>query len=205
MNVVDSKEEICNMALGYFGEARISSINDSSNVARTCKQYFAQTRDAVLRSHLWNFAMGRKALSALADAPLFEYSYAYQLPEDFIRLAAVNDLDAYDYQACEYPFTIEQNQILSNSESCKIRYVKRIEDVTQYDALFVEAFSMKLSSVIVGKLSGDWQQAQTLLRTYSGLMESKARAVDANEDRHRRRSPSKRSRLVQSRYSRNRR
>lgn len=187
-----------------FGERRINSLNDSDNVARTCAQYFDSARDSALRSHLWNFAMSRKELTALSDAPIFEYTYAYPLPQDFIRLAACNDTDRFAQQGCTN-FAIEGNEILTNDTTCKIRYVRREEDVSQYDALFVTAFSTLLASQMVGKLSGDWQQAGQLLRSFSGLFESKAAKIDANEDRHRRRSPARRSRLVTNRWSRDRR
>lgn len=55
--------EICNLALGHLGEAPIDSLEEDTAAGRACALYYEQTRDAVLRSHRWNFAQTRELLT----------------------------------------------------------------------------------------------------------------------------------------------
>jgi len=59
--------EIANMALSLMGEATITSLSDSIAAARAMNLHFLPVRDALLRSHPWNFAQRR---IALAPAPV---------------------------------------------------------------------------------------------------------------------------------------
>lgn len=54
---------ICNAALAHLGEASITALTDDTARARACNQFYGPMRDAVLRSHRWNFAQDREALS----------------------------------------------------------------------------------------------------------------------------------------------
>ena len=54
---------ICNLALARLGDATIESLDDATAQAEYCNLFYAQTRDEVLRSHPWNFAIARKALA----------------------------------------------------------------------------------------------------------------------------------------------
>lgn len=55
--------ELVNMSLAAIGATRIASIADTTSVnAVQCLLHYEQTRDALLRSFLWNFAKKRSAL-----------------------------------------------------------------------------------------------------------------------------------------------
>lgn len=55
--------QLCNLALGHLGEAVITDINASTTAARACLLNYGPTRDEVLRSHRWNFAIKRARLT----------------------------------------------------------------------------------------------------------------------------------------------
>ena len=55
--------EIVNQALGRIGAGRIKSINDlTSDEYIKSFLYYEQTRDALLRLGIWNFAVGMSSL-----------------------------------------------------------------------------------------------------------------------------------------------
>lgn len=60
--------ELCNVALGHLGEARIAALSDATAAARACSLHYAPVRDEVLRSHRWNFAMKRVLLELVWSA-----------------------------------------------------------------------------------------------------------------------------------------
>lgn len=87
------------MALTMLGADIISSIDESSNNARTLKVLYTPARDALLREIPWNFARRQVPLNALEEAPItlellpnnhgpgvIVYTLALQAPDDFLRL-----------------------------------------------------------------------------------------------------------------------
>ena len=50
---------ICSNALRRLGDSPITSLTDNTERARLCNGFYEDARDAVLRSHPWNFAITR--------------------------------------------------------------------------------------------------------------------------------------------------
>tara|TARA_R100001530_G_scaffold114015_1_gene80959 strand:+ start:206 stop:1021 length:816 start_codon:yes stop_codon:yes gene_type:complete len=61
--MASSEVAICNSALIKLGAAEISSLSDTNKRAQLCNAQYSKLRDELLRSHPWNFAIGRKVLS----------------------------------------------------------------------------------------------------------------------------------------------
>lgn len=61
--------EIANMALSLMGEATITALSNSTAAARAMNLHYIPVRDALLRSHPWNFAQRR---ISLAPAPVLK-------------------------------------------------------------------------------------------------------------------------------------
>jgi hypothetical protein len=189
---------ICNLALAQLGQSQIMSLEDASQAARFCKRFYDQTRDEVLRSHPWNFAGKRLALSRLSDDPLFGWAYQYGLPIDFLRLLQLN---AYSSSEAPKFCEIEGNRLLTDEGEAQVRYVARVTDPNLFDSLFVEALATKLASKLAQPLTGSRTDANALLTAYERVVAPLARGVDAREGRARRRLPFIESMLVQSRRS----
>jgi hypothetical protein len=181
--MISSATDICNVALGHLGEARITSLEEDSVAARACALHYRMTRDQVLRSHRWNFAQARAVLSRLDDAPAFGWSYQYELPANCLRVLEVNDSEAGDVITDAY--LIEGRALLTNAESVNLVYLRRIEDVGQFDALFVEALAVKLAIVLSETIRGTTARTAELAQVYERVTAPLAKRVDANEGRRR--------------------
>jgi hypothetical protein len=60
---------IANMALSHVGQHnQIAALSDSTEAARQCNLHFEPVRDALLRSHPWNFAVKRVRLITQAES-----------------------------------------------------------------------------------------------------------------------------------------
>lgn len=57
-----SVADICNLALSHLGDWRIADLSDTSKQGKECSRWYALSRDELLRSHRWNFAVDRKTL-----------------------------------------------------------------------------------------------------------------------------------------------
>lgn len=77
---------ICSNALLKIGAESITSFLDGTAEAEVAANLYPMIRDGLLASYPWSFAVGQKSLPRLAGVPLADYSYAYRLPNDFLRV-----------------------------------------------------------------------------------------------------------------------
>jgi len=178
------RTQIANFALRHIGDAEINSLDESTEPARVCKRFFDQSRDEALREHPWNFSIKRAVLARLSPAPLFGWNYRYELPVDWLRNIRLNDYEVWD--TWQDRFVIEGREILTNQDEAKIIYVGRVENPNLFDALFVEALSLKLASKIAVNLSNSQSLKEILITEYNNLIAPMAKRIDSAESRGRR-------------------
>lgn len=145
--MASSNVAIANRALTKLGAARIIALDDDSQASNTLDSMFDTVRDAELRASLWHFSKARAVLPRLAQAPSFGYSSQFQLPADYLRLIQVGDRITHRNPTVDGWYSIEGGRVLVDHPGpLNIRYVKRIEDPTLFDALFVEALACRLAA-----------------------------------------------------------
>ena len=153
-----SPTQVANLALAELGSSRISDINDAnSKGARECLLHYDISLRATLRRHRWNFAIARKTLTELAEAPDWGYEHQFPVPSDFVRLSTVNDVDVWESGRVDW-FELEGGaegrRILVNSKNCRIKYVYENKDTTTWDDLFVKLFALQLAIDCCRKITG---------------------------------------------------
>jgi hypothetical protein len=176
------RTEIANNALSGVGEKQIQDIDDDSSVrARQVKVVYEQALRMCGRLHQWNCLMKRRVLGNDPDSvdPLGEWSYAYRLPEDCLRLVQLNGVDV---GAIPGKYSLEGRHILSNDDTAKVSYVSYDTDSSIYDSLFTEAFIVFLSARIATIIRQDDSKAQEKLEEFEDIL-SAARTKDGNERR----------------------
>lgn len=174
--------ELCNVALAHLGEARIAAMGDDTVAARACALHYGPVRDEVLRSHRWNFAIGRATLTAAA-APPFGWAKAFALPADCLRALEINDNEVGDW--ISETWAIEGRQVLTNAEAVNLVYVKGLGDAALTDPLFAQAFALKLAAALSETIRGATGKTAELLQLYDARTAPLARRIDANEGRRR--------------------
>ena len=165
--------DICNNALIRIGSKTITSLSDGDKVANACNAIYEQTRDMLLRQHLWNFSIKRVVLASEETTPGFGYDYSYPLPSDFIRAKEL-------YQS-SYPYKIEQSAILTDDASANLTYIARITDVTKFDPLFTEALIISIAIRLSYILIGSNTREQSLKEELKQVM-FLAKQVDGQDD-----------------------
>ena len=163
------------MALARLGAARISSISDSNPNAVLAAELWPNVRDGVLRDHEWSVAIGRRQLAAVADENLTPYDYGYQLPADPYCLRVLNliDLESTTYTNLRpeaVPYEIEGRVLWTDVSPCGIRYIKRVEDVSDYDPLLVDAMSLRLAASMAFKVTQSGEIEMKMLNLYSAVL-----------------------------------
>ena len=173
----NSDVSICNSALYLLGSSPIASLDpaaDSSDKASLCRQFYDETRDAVLTAYPWNFAVRRAQLSLLDTTPSFEFSYAHRLPNDPYCLRVLNVHDP------EIEWQIEGRDLLSDSQTIKIRYIAQITDVSQYSYLYRQAFSALLASKLCYGITGSTSKTAEMYKLYQAFL-VEAEDIDTQE------------------------
>lgn len=166
--------DICNFALDKLGHGSITSTNDGTKAADLCKRNWDLVRDQVLRDHPWNFATKRYVTSPVVASPVWGFSYEHPLPSDYLRLLEIKLLSTGEY-------VIEGKSILSNESALYLRYIARVIDPTQYDALFLDAVSSRLAFELCEALTQSNTKKEQLWNQYDDAL-VRARRVDAQEN-----------------------
>lgn len=146
-----SQVDICNRALIKLGAGQITSITDNTKAARVLSGLWDTVRQAELSKRFWVFALTRTTMAALGTTPAWGFSYQYQLPTDFLKLAQINDIfiapGLMDYRnGDDSPYAIEGETLLTDfGAPLKIRYVRDVTDAGTFDALFCDMLAARLA------------------------------------------------------------
>lgn len=198
MNLV----QIANSALGEVGNSQeITTINDASAPARACKRHINQAIREALESGRWKCARQMVVLTQLADAPLFGWAYAYQLPNDYIRICTFNEVDTSEQ--VQDMFEVQGNTLLTDESTASVVYIRDLSananDVNLMGPLLTKACIVNLAAKIAWTL----QQSRTLKESMELSYEAalrKAKSVNAGEEYRPTNDPAGGSRWLASRY-----
>lgn len=171
--------DIFNAAFDLLDEEVAIDPADDRAPVRWMRRNYPLVRDAVLRRHPWNFALARAALPALSGEPVFGWDHQYQLPADCLRLLPLT----YDGKLNSDPIDheVEGRRILTNAKSpLKIRYVRRVEDPSLFDALFTQLLAAELAFRAASWITGKQSYAERLGQMAAQLNEQ-ATLLDALE------------------------
>jgi hypothetical protein len=166
---------IASNALLMLGDKPIASFDEATDRARICANLWPDVRDSVLRSHPWNCAVKRVKLLPDADAPAFDWRYAFTLPGDFLRVLSVGE-----YQN-EEEWRVEAGKVLVNFSPLLLRYVFRNENPATYDGMLVDVMTAQMAARMAYPLTQSAALAQEM-GARSASLERKAKAVDGQDD-----------------------
>jgi len=194
---------ICNMALGWIGGDRITSLGDDSTRANLCNLNYPRSRDVVLEAREWTFAVKHQLLSPDAAAPSNpEYGQRFFIPTDILRVLTVHQpvdfgadqLTAGLIQAEQIPWVREGRYILCNFDEVSMRGIQRIESTGEFSESFVHALSARLAADLAIPLTESKELQQQMYSLYLEKLDD-ASATDGMQGRSQR----IRSRYLQSR------
>lgn len=142
---------ICSSALLMLNEDEITSFEDETRESKLCAALYETTRDSMLQMHPWRFSLNQTRLARLADAPLFEFANAFQLPSNTLRVIAV-DNTSFNFKIFEDMIYSDANEI-----SVTIQFIPREEDMPAY---FVRTLEFAMAEVLASALIADESKMQ---------------------------------------------
>ena len=169
---MQSKISIINNGLIILGQSPISSLDDKDKVTVAANVVYDQCRMSLLSMHTWNFAITRSRLAQLEQIPTFRYKYKYQLPEDLITVVRVNE---------NVNYKIEGQTILTDDNSCELKYVMNHDTPEQFSVSFANALSYYIAAKLAYTLTGTGSSQQASYQLFMKAFED-AIAHDDKQD-----------------------
>lgn len=161
---------ICNAALSSIGANSISSFDDGTVEARRCAGIYDMQRRALLRDHPWSCAIKRMQLAPVVDKPVWQWSNAFPLPRDFVRMLATN----------QESFAFENRYVLANTDVLYIKYVYDNDVEDTWDDLLVDAMILKMVHRLCKPITGSSAEGDNAYLELQALMK-KARSINGQE------------------------
>ena len=175
-----SAVDIANSALNLLGASTISAFTDDSKNARLVNQRYEPVRNRVFRSHAWNCLHKRVQLAQNSTDPVVEYSYAYALPSDCLRVLKVHN-GSTDSIKSDIDYKLEGRNIVTNEGTVYIIYIAIDTDPNNYDTYLQESISHQLAADLAYAVTNNATLADKyMVRADERLRE--ARFIDATEN-----------------------
>lgn len=167
---------LCARALVQIGAAPITSFNDGTAESEIAGILYPTIRDALLSSYLWTFASGQVKLTLLAAAPVADYQYAYQLPNDFLRAVSCGTGNA----GRGVQYRIARDALHTNAQDVTLSYIFRPEEA-EFPPYFDHALIVRLAAEFAIPVTENTSRAETLFRLAEREY-ARARQIDAQQD-----------------------
>lgn len=168
--------ELCSSALVKLGADSISSFEDGTAEAKVATRLYPLVRDAMLSVHPWSFATKKAELPRLAITPPTDFTYAYQLPVDFLKALSAGDAmrgRGLDYQ-------IVGRQLHSDAEAVVLSYLFQPSE-GDFPAYFVPALVTRLAAEFCLPLTENTSRADRFTRLGEDELKL-AKLVDSQQD-----------------------
>ena len=167
---------LASRALIRIGAAPITSFTDGSVEAEIANALFEPVTNALLSSYAWSFATGQDSLTQLETAPIADYSFAFQLPNDFLRALSAGT----GTRGRGLKYRINKNELHTNASAVTLTYVFRPaeEDFPPY---FDQAVIARLAAEFTIPVTESTTRAEAMFRLAEQEFE-RARQIDAQQD-----------------------
>lgn len=168
---------ICSNALQLLGDQEIDSLDPPTEGDRgkLAANLYPQVREWVLRSHPWNCAVKRVILTPDALAPAFDYTYAFTLPDDWLRTLQVGQWgDPVNFAA-------EGRKLLCDDAVFYLVYLYNNKVPATYDSLLVHIMTLAMKAAMAYPITKSTSMAQAC-REELMFEFKKARAVDGQDN-----------------------
>ncbi len=156
-------------ALLLIGHSTISSFTQAGAGALVASNLYDSSYENLLSMHRWRFATGKAPLSRLTATPLNDWTYAYQLPADYMllnRLIPNSD------------FEIFEGLVYSNEPSLDIDYVYKPAE-SELPAYFIKLMEYYLASQFAIPVTDNSAKAQLYATMYEAQLR-RAKFADAS-------------------------
>ncbi len=155
--------EICNIALGWLGSSRITSLTTPEDTKEwlLCSENYDPLRKAVLEEREWTFAVTRVIILPDPEAVVFGSETRFRKPPDSVRILTVHDSAVQRPQPTTTPtvtnrgvheipqldgWQAEGNYIIGNADKIYVRYNKEVSATGVFSAQFIQVLAQRMAA-----------------------------------------------------------
>lgn len=168
---------LCSRALIGIGCDPITSFGDGTAEADVAAMLYGGTRDALIASYPWSFATGQIELAPITAAPVADFDYAFQLPEDFLRALSVGTPALKSGSGVEY--RIKERRIHCDEQAIVLSYIFRADE-SACPPSFDDALIARLAAEFCLPLTENTSRAQLAAQAAQSKF-GNARLIDAQQ------------------------
>lgn len=167
---------LCARAMIKIGAAPIASFADGTVESEVAGALYPQVRDVLLSAYGWSFASGQAVLARLSGQPLADYTYAYALPNDFLRAVSAGSGN----RGRGLNYRIAAGALHTNAADVMLSYIFRPqEDV--FPPYFDQALIVRLAADFCIPVTENTTRAE-VLDAMAEREFMRARQIDAQQD-----------------------
>ena len=159
---------------------RILTLSDSRAERRALDAIWAQTLDYMLEQGMWNFAARAEELQPSdTSIPQYGYQYAFEKPDDYIRLLDISDNE--DYEPTLDYFEDYGDYFLADVTPLYVNYVSNHYayggDPGKWKPTFAYAFALQMAVRAAGSIASlkKDEKSQLLMRAKKELTAAKGK------------------------------
>lgn len=187
---INSKVDLCNMALSHLGNYGTVSDIDSpeTDPEITFSIWYDISRQTFLKMTMPNFALSRKTVAQKSGTPPYPFAYHYEYPSDCLKVLGIGSIEDK-----KNDYSVEGRSIYTDvlyEDGMPIRYIGDITDVTIMSPEFKVGFSWYLASHVAADITQDMSKVQFIEQILPEKMSSLA-GLNAQENMPIRKSVSK--------------
>ncbi|MGB0670906.1 MAG: hypothetical protein ACPGNT_05375 [Rhodospirillales bacterium] len=171
-----SRIALCSRALLKLGAQSISSFEDGTAEAEIAANLYPNIRDAMLSAYPWNFATGQASLPRLEAVPVADFSYAFQLPSDFLRALSAG----VGGRGRGIPYRIAERRLHADSDDVVLTYIFRPAE-EDFPPFFDQALIARLAAEFCIPITESSTRAEALLKQAEAEFD-RAKTIDAQQD-----------------------
>lgn len=149
--------------------------------ANLCNVFYDQALNETLRIYPWNCATKRAVPVRLTDDPAFGYKYAFQLPNDYVRVLSVTSDPNYGETGMQW--VVEGGKILCDYSVIYLKYIHTIDNVNCLDSLATNALVLKLALKLSVPLQIETKMANGIIQELEQVVLPAARSIDTFENK----------------------
>jgi hypothetical protein len=162
--LINSKAAVCNLAtsrLGNFGSVNNIDI-PSTPLETTFALVYDVIRQDLITTAMPNFALQRRLVAKETAVPAFGWSYQYEYPVDCLKVLGIGPVSCKTLD-----YSVEGGVIMSNTDytsagGMPLRFLGDIEDLTSFNAQFINLFALFLADAVAMAVTQDSQKAQMI-------------------------------------------
>ena len=168
--------DIASRALLKLGAQSINGFDDGSTEAELANALYAPVRDAMLSAYPWSFATTQGTLARLATAPIADFSYAYQLPDGFLRALSAG----LEGRGRGLQYRIIGQSLHTDADNVTLSYIFRIDEAAT-PPFFDQALIARLAGELCLPLTENTSRSDHLMRLAEMEFRS-CKSIDAQQD-----------------------